>query len=79
MADVNEDESPVVQDCIDIVAKQIAWKLFDPERALWEDYPEIGEFDWYRIVSAVEKLSPIPPDLTEYLDAHNFLAWRAER
>lgn len=31
----NTDESPVAQECIDLVAKHIVWNLFDPERAMW--------------------------------------------
>lgn len=71
---MNEEESPVVQECIDIVARRIAWAIFDYEKALWEDYPDIGEDDWDRVVEAVEKFAPEPPNTIECDDAYRFLA-----
>lgn len=73
-----EGESENVQKSIDVVARQIAFRIFDPERALWEDYPEIGEDDWERVVAAVEALTPIPPDMHEYRSSYEYLAGRAE-
>lgn len=72
-----DDESPVVQECIDIVARFVAWQIFDPERASWEDYPEIGEYDWERVLRAVEVYTTIPPLRDTVASARKYLAKRA--
>lgn len=75
----DEGESLNVQESINTVARHIAFRIFDPERAMWEDYPEIGEDDWERVVAAMEALTPIPPDTHEYWSSYDYLAGRVPR
>lgn len=42
----------------------------------WENYPEIGEFDWDAVITKAADLAPFP-DAGEYQDAYNLLTARA--
>lgn len=77
MAD--EENLPGLRSAIDVVARMIAWRISDPERALWEEYPDIGEHDWERIMKVVENLIGEPPDLAEFKDSIEYLSQRADR
>ncbi len=65
---------PDPSDAISIVVAEIVATLV--EDACWEDYPEIGEYDWYRIVEHIE-LNYRHPDATEYEQAYGVLTKRA--
>lgn len=41
----------------------------------WEDYPEIGEFDWDQVVKLAEKMAEkVRPHGQDVADARDFLA-----
>jgi hypothetical protein len=53
----------------------------DGERVseMWEDYPEIGEYDWLAICEAVKRVTEKrAPTLVAYNAAYKHLAARAE-
>lgn len=43
----------------------------------WEDYPDIGEHDWARVILRMASLAPIP-EIEEYRQAYDHLRLRAE-
>ena len=43
----------------------------------WEDFPEIGENDWDRVVEKAQKLAPWPRP-TDFIEAYGVLEARAE-
>lgn len=43
----------------------------------WERYPEIGEHDWARVGTALERLAPYPPP-SEFTAAYGLLEGRAD-
>lgn len=59
---------------IDLMARYILWRLVDIERVKWEDYPELGEYDFERILERVEDLSPECPDLHDRQEAYEYLS-----
>jgi|GEM_PF-5753478 len=44
----------------------------------WGYYPEIGEYDWERVVEAVRNLRPAPPDRVTFNAAYEILKARAD-
>jgi len=74
----DETESPQVQEAIDVMAQYAIWRQFDVENILWEDYPELGEYDFTRMVEAAERLQPKCPDLHERRDSYEYLSNRAD-
>jgi hypothetical protein len=64
-----------IDHAIKVVAREIVSKV-SPD---WEDYPEIGEHDWERIVAEVKKLTKATePTLEEFTQAWVELSNRAE-
>lgn len=74
----DEENLPGLRSAIDVVARMIAWRISDPERADWEDYPDIGEHDWERVIARVHDLVGAPSDITEFKDSLEYLRRRAE-
>ena len=70
------DETPI--DYIDVMAR---WLLIYAYEAWveegWESVPEIGEHDYDRICTRIEKMLPKSPTMTEYQEAYNTLEVRA--
>lgn len=58
---------------IEIVARQALAEAV--EDLAWEDYPEIGEHDWERVLDAAADLAQYP---VGYLAAYELLEARAE-
>lgn len=71
-----EDVTPL-DSAIDILARYMLWQLVDVERVRWEDSPELGEWDFERIVARIQELAPPCPDLHERQDAYEFLSHRS--
>lgn len=46
---------------IDIVGQRLAYEILRDAEPLWEDYPDIGEHDWERVVERA----------TSYVEAPN--------
>lgn len=67
-------------EAIDVVAKSFIESCLDPEfRAIgWEDYPEIGEHDWDRVIDRLADLTP-KVDLEELGAALLLLGARADK
>ena len=65
-------------EAIELVATSFIESCLDADfRAIgWEDYPEIGEHDWDRVIDRVAALTP-EVDLEELSEALRFLAERA--
>lgn len=72
-------ENPVVADAIDVVARKVLHDVqTNPENFVefWEDYPNIGEDDWERVVDRIVHLAQ--PVYTASFDAaYEFLGARA--
>jgi hypothetical protein len=64
---------------IEIVARQVIHNATsDWGRCDWEDYPEIGEDDWFKILKEIADLAPhVARD--EFAAAYDLLKARAER
>lgn len=73
---MGDDTVDPVEAAIDIIARYILWQITDIESVSWEDYRELGEHDFDRILDRVEELSPPCPDLHDRQDAYEFLAKR---
>lgn len=67
-------------EAIDVIAKQAiksASANFQPVE--WENYPEIGEQDWVRVVERVGEIAAlIAPDQSEFEAAYDYLKERAD-
>jgi hypothetical protein len=63
---------------IDLMAQYILWQLVDIERVQWEDYPELGQYDFERILERVEEIMPKCPDLHDRRDAYEHLSHLAD-
>lgn len=63
---------------IDLMARYLIWQQVDVEKIRWEDFPEIGEFDWERIADRFEELAPECPDMHERQDAYEYLTRLAD-
>ena len=63
------------------MASWLLWSAFENwiESPGWEDMPEIGEYDFDRIIEAAQKL--LPPDITavRYEAVLEYFAQRAEK
>jgi hypothetical protein len=58
------------EDLLRVVAQQV---VANAARAIdWQDYPDIGEYDWYAIQDMARELAPEPTGL--FVDAYNQLA-----
>lgn len=44
----------------------------------WENYPDIGEDDWERVMIKVDQLATPWPDRVAFLEAHEFMENRAK-
>lgn len=51
--------SDEVQRAIEVVAA-FALANYATEIADWEDFPEVGEHDWERVVEEMRRLAPFP-------------------
>ena len=79
------DNSKVIYDELDKSLNDMAsWLLWSAlenlvDRTAWEDTPEIGEYDFDRIIEAAQKL--LPPDITavRYEAVLEYFAQRAEK
>lgn len=72
---ITEDEGAVR-----IVAARVLCNLAEDVKDQWENYPEIGAFDWDRVAWRVYQLARVegnPSDLT-YDEAYAILESRAE-
>lgn len=59
-------------------AAQVLRSNADRELVLWEDYPEIGEYDWEEVERQVIAVSyDLSPSRADYEAAYKFLADRA--
>lgn len=73
-----------LQSAIDAVARRIVRRVVRDAIEIqvaafeWEDYPEIGESDWERVLDRAEEISSrAAPSNGEYEAAYKFLADRA--
>lgn len=72
-----------VADAIDMVAHNIAGLLLtsaaELESVEWEDYPEIGEYDFVAVMERVESIAKaMRPTTAQFSAAYDFLAERAD-
>lgn len=67
-----------VDEAITIVADEVLAALAEGAAEQWENYPEIGEDDWNRIVKLIERKAPHPGN-ARYFKAYELLELRAER
>lgn len=72
------DEQTPVESSIDLMARYMLWQLVDVERVRWENYPELGEHDFERIIERIEQIAPPCPDMHERQAAYEFLSNRAD-
>ena len=49
------------EQAIEIVATDIVAGIRNEQEPQWEDYPDIGEYDWERIDARVHELLQTPP------------------
>ena len=63
------------EEALDIIALNIASQAL-AEAGAWEDYPEIGQFDWDKICDRVSALA-YPPSHSDFQMAYNLTASRA--
>ena len=65
---------------IDVVAREALWLLLNDsdlsEYILWEDYPEIGEFDFDYVLERVREIAPQRPLEATFRAAYATLAAR---
>jgi hypothetical protein len=68
-------------EAIDTVARHyishIIRTAMDAEYSGWEDYPEIGQHDWTRVVERAEAYVPAESTKDSYDEAYELLADRA--
>lgn len=68
-------------EAIDVIAKQAIKSATDdhPGYAVsWENYPEIGEEDWARVVERIDELTGLmAPDQAQFEAAYDYLTERA--
>lgn len=73
---MNEDQA------LRIVAARALWQLLETDRSYshtdWGDYPDIGEYDWYRVLELMDELTPDNPTSENFDAAYTVLAARAE-
>ena len=74
---MTEPEMSVVQ-AIELVARHALANRAEEVSTEWDFYPEIGEYDWRKVVDRVSALAPYPTS-TEYLRASEMLARRANQ
>lgn len=79
-----DDELEAIREAqpIQLVARYIvyAWLTDSDREPAWEDYPEVGERDWERVVEEVKALGrSVDPGLDEFKKAYRQLADRAEK
>lgn len=69
-------------EAIDVIAKQAIKAATDDSPGYtvsWENYPEIGENDWARVVERVDEITAlIAPDQPEFEAAYDYLMDRAK-
>jgi hypothetical protein len=68
-------EEMSVEEAIDVVVQHARAAALEDALA-WEDYPEIGEFDWDEIIGRAS--SPYP-EHEKFLEAYKLLAARATK
>lgn len=67
------------EEAIKVVARYAAAQMMAEVAENWDGYPDIGEFDWERVVHAADELADeLEPDMGEYNAAYELLAGRAE-
>lgn len=72
------------EQAIDVIARRVVHLLLtapvggSEDIALWEDYPEIGEHDWDRVIDRAKVLAPPNPDADEYTAAYAHLSARVD-
>lgn len=66
-----ETDPMMIHEYRKVMARQIAFDLFERayEDLNWEDYPELGEYDWEAIVDMVANRGPSAPDNYQYVEA----------
>lgn len=63
---------------IQVVAKRILW-LASRDYPEWEQYPEIGEDDWFAVLDHIDQANPpLDGDDDEFSRAYALLTERAE-
>lgn len=63
---------------IEVVAKRILW-LASRNHPEWEQYPEIGQGDWFAILNHIDNAVPqMDGDSDEFSRAYALLTERAE-
>lgn len=72
-------DSPTVEIAVDIVARHVIARMTDmyEQGEQWENYPEVGQFDWERVENRVGQLTQYP-DENDYKAAYAFLVARAD-
>lgn len=73
-----------VDDALDIIAKRCIANLIEHDKGgngstQWEDWPEIGEQDWSRVLERMDELVPDDPAGDKVKQAYATLAARAVR
>lgn len=72
MSSKRETDPMMIHEYRKVVAKQIAADIYSTavEALLfWEDYPELGEYDWEAIVEMVKEDGPAYPHGDERIEA----------
>lgn len=73
----DEKRADEVAAAIEFVANRILGQYAEDAYELWDCYPEIGLYDWERVVAAVQRIAG-SYEHREYLAAYDLLAARAE-
>lgn len=75
MAAPTDDMTP--ERAIEVVAQRILW-LAARNWPEWEQYPEIGERDWYAVLDHIDRAVPALDNSDEFTRAYALLTKRAE-
>lgn len=68
-----------VEEAIEVVAREVVFRALVLEEAYeWEDFPEIGQHDWDRVVIEIGQLAREVQDGGRFDEAYKLLAERAE-
>lgn len=67
-----------VEEAINVIARVILGKaVADARDDGWQDYPELGEYDWDRVVERAKEIAA-DPSFDEFEAAYDFLTNRGD-
>jgi hypothetical protein len=74
---VRTQDQQRIDEAIDTVARQILWALAEDVAERWDEWPELGQYDWEAVTQRVQVLAPHPGH-DRYLAAYALLESRTE-